>query len=45
LVEPLEDQLEHARRCWAQDMRDDRFEIALPGALARKVPSAARQFA
>lgn len=45
LVEPLEEQVDHARRCWKQDLRDERFAIALPDALARKVPDAARQFA
>ena len=45
LVEPLEEQLDHARRCWLQDLRDGRFAIELPDALARKMPDAARQFA
>jgi integron integrase len=45
LVEPLEEQLAHARRRWLQDIRDPRFAIELPDALARKVPNAARQFA
>lgn len=45
LMEPLGEQLERARRWWMQDLRDDRFAIALPDALARKIPNAARQFA
>jgi integron integrase len=45
LVEPLEEQLADARRRWLQDIRDPRFAIELPDALARKVPNAARQFA
>lgn len=44
LVELPEEQLAHARRRWLQDIRDPRFAIELPDALARKVPTAARQF-
>ena len=44
LLEALEEQLNHARRCWLQDLRDPRFEIALPDGYARKSPNAARQF-
>ena len=45
LVEPLEEQLDHARRAWTQDLREARFAIQLPDALARKMPDATRQFA
>lgn len=45
LVEPIAEQLSHARRCWLQDLRDPRFAIVLPDALARKAPHAARQLA
>lgn len=45
LVEPLGEQLAHARRCWMQDLRANRFAVALPDALARKMPDAGRQFA
>ena len=43
LVEPMLEQLNHARRCWHEDLADPRFAIELPDALSRKVPSAARQ--
>lgn len=45
LCEPLTDQLNAARRWWQQDLADPRFGVALPDAMARKVPNAARQFA
>lgn len=45
LLDPLEAQLDCARRLWLQDLRDPRFAIALPDALSRKAPNAARQFA
>ena len=44
LVETLEEQLDTARRTWLQDLRDPRFAVALPDALARKMPNAGRQF-
>jgi integron integrase len=45
LVQPVEEQLVNARRSWLQDLRDPRFGVALPDAMARKIPNAARQFA
>lgn len=45
LVEPLEEQLADARRCWVADLRDPQFAVALPDRLARKVPNLGRQFA
>jgi integron integrase len=44
LVDPIGEQVSHARRCWQQDMTDPRFAVALPDALSRKAPGAARQF-
>lgn len=45
LMDPMTEQLDEARRCWRRDLADARFAVALPDALARKVPDAARQLA
>lgn len=45
IVEPLREQIDRARRCWQQDLRDPKFAIDLPDGYARKSPNAARQFA
>jgi integron integrase len=45
LIEPLREQLEEARRRWRGDLADSTFGVELPGALARKLPGAGRQFA
>ena len=44
LVEPMTEQLNRAKHCWRRDLGDPRFEVELPGAMARKIPNAARQF-
>ena len=45
LVEPMREQVDHARRFWQRDLSDPRFGVTLPDALARKAPGAARLFA
>jgi integron integrase len=45
LIEPLREQVEEARCRWRGDLADSTFGVELPGALARKLPGAGRQFA
>jgi integron integrase len=42
LVSPLREQLALVERCWRGDLREEAFGVALPDALERKMPAAAR---
>ena len=44
LVGPLREHLAVVERLWRSDMRDPAFGVELPGAIARKPPSAPRAF-
>lgn len=44
LVEPLREHLEEVRRRWRDDCADPTFGVALPDAMARKIPGGPRQF-
>jgi integron integrase len=43
LVGPLEAHLARVTRLWRDDLVDEQFGVVVPGALARKIPSAPRQ--
>jgi len=44
VVEPLKEQLEHARRVHVRDLADGAGAVVLPGALAVKYPNASREW-
>jgi integron integrase len=45
LIAPLRDHAAEVERMWRNDVRDKTFAVELPGALDRKIPSAARSWA
>ena len=44
LVAPLREHLEAIERRFAEDLRDARFNVVIPDAIARKIPGAGRAF-